>query len=201
MSYSDEMAKFDTGKLAGARTDRGWNQSTASGFPFWCGDPRAEDIRIEDIASHLARICRFGGAIRSDIEIYSVAQHCCLVSDHCPPHLRLEGLLHDAAEAYTGDMIKPIKLLLGDKVKAIESAVDGAIRGKFGLPLFLTPEVKHQDYLAVTTEHRDVQIDRGAVDWGSLPQPWPEKIRPWGVFQAQDEFLWRFHRLYLNRGV
>lgn len=196
------LAKFDTGKLAGAKTDRGWNQSTASGLPFWCGDPQPKDIRIHDIAQQLARVCRFTGALRFDVEIYSVAQHCCLVSDHLPPALRLEGLLHDAGEAYHGDMIKPLKLLLasladGENLwKRIEHDVEAAVRKRFGLPATMTPAVKEQDYLAVATEHRDVQNVTGMVDWGTLPEPWPERIVPWGIFRARDEFMTRFNALY-----
>lgn len=114
----------DTGELCGPRTDRGYNQTTASGYPFWVLDPRPEDIRIEDIAAHLSRICRFGGALKDDVpnipplrsmvfvETYSVAQHSVLVSRNVHQEFALEALLHDAAEAYVGDVIKPIKLLL-----------------------------------------------------------------------------------------
>lgn len=200
MSNRGDLAKFDTGKLSGARTRRGWNQSTTSGLPFWLADPKTSDIRIEDIAEHLSRICRFGGALRTDIVHYSVAQHCCLVSDHCPEGFELEGLLHDAAEAYTGDMIKPIKLALDAAApgvwKAIEGRVDRTIRLKYWLPPTISPEVKKQDFLAVATEHRDVQTLTSAVDWGQLPEPWKETIEPWSVFRARAEFANRFWRFY-----
>ena len=194
-SYKEQMACFDTGKLSGTKTARGYNQSTASGLPFWSQDPRPEDIRITDIAEHLSRLCRFVGAIRADIEIYTVAQHCCLVSDHCPPDLRLEGLLHDAHEAYVGDMSKPVKMMIPEW-KVIEARVEHAVRLRFSLPLRMTPAVKEQDYLAVSTEHRDVQYVTGDVDWGTLPPPWSDVIEPWGVFRARKEFMTRFSQLY-----
>lgn len=190
--------KYDTGKLAGAKTDRGYNQSTASGRPFWTADPRPEDINIEDIAAQLSRACRFAGALRDDIDIYTVAQHCCLVSDHCSDEHKLEGLLHDASEAYTGDLIKPIKLQVPGW-KKLEQRVDEAIRTKFGLPLTMTPAVKEQDYLAVATEHRDVQTVTGLVDWGVLPTPWPERIEAWSIRRARFEFLARFFFLSVLR--
>lgn len=201
------LAKFDTGKLAGTDHGRGFNQSTASGLPLWILDPRPEDIRIGDIAEHTSRICRFGGALRRDVEIYTVAQHMCLVSDHLPPALKLEGLLHDAHEYAIGDKLKPIKLNLAklcaervadgfDPWKAIEHRMELAVRRRFGLPDFMTPAVKEQDYLAVATEHRDVQNVTGLVDWGTLPEPWPERIVPWGIFRARDEFMTRFNALY-----
>jgi len=195
-AYKRDMAQFDTGKMAGKRTKRGINQSTASGRPFWILDPRMEDIRIADIAQQLARICRFGGALRYDVEHYSVAQHCCLVSDHCSPALRFEGLMHDAHEAYVGDMIKPVKMQVGAGWKTIELRVEHAVRARFDLAPQLNPLVKQQDYIAVATEHRDLQNVTGLVDWGIPPTPWPERIEPWGVFRARDEFMRRFISLY-----
>lgn len=199
-SYDRQMAKWDTGKMAGADNGRGHNQTTASGKPFWPLDPRPEEIRIEDIGPQLARICRFGGALRAEVAFYSVAQHCCLVSDHLPPELRLEGLLHDAHEAYIGDMVKPLKLnlwKLGIDWKALEHPLELAVRRRFGLPDEMTPEVKRQDYLAVATEHLAVQHVTGEVDWGKLPKDtWPEGITPWSPLEAQWEFMHRFNHLY-----
>ena len=198
--YLAEMAKFDTSKMVGKDGPRGYNQTTSSGAPFWVADPRPQDIRIYDIASQLARICRFGGALRDDVEHYSVAQHCCLVSDHLPPELALEGLLHDAHEAYIGDMIKPIKVQLGVEWKILEGRIEAAVRRRFGLPEHMTPAVKEQDYLAVATEHNQLQPYSPTVDWGTPPKPWPDIITPWPAFRARSEFLRRFNALTYVRG-
>lgn len=205
MTYASEMKKFDTGKMAGANNGRGYNQTSAGGYPFYALDPKPEEIRVEEIAAQLSRICRFNGALRDDVEIYSVAQHCCLVSDHCPPELALEGLLHDAHEYMLGDMSKPIKMNLAilagaDFWKQLEHIVESAVRAKFGLPNKMTPAVKEQDYIAVATEHRDLQNVTGLVDWGNPPPPWPERIVPWSPFRARTEFLRRFHALYRPNG-
>lgn len=200
-TYATQMAAFDTGKMAGANRGRGFNQTSASGRPFWSYDPDPSEVSILDIAAQLSRLCRFNGALREDIEIYTVAQHSCLVSDHCPPELRLEGLLHDAHEYMLGDMSKPIKMNLAliagdDSWKLLEHRVESAVRRRFGLPQQMTPAVKEQDYIAVATEHRDLQNNTGLVDWGTPPPPWPERIEPWGVFRARDEFMSRFMFLY-----
>ncbi|BDM66243.1 hypothetical protein NFHSH190041_36950 (plasmid) [Shewanella sp. NFH-SH190041] len=63
---------------------------------------------IESIAQALAYINRYNGHVGN----YSVAQHCVLVSEQLPPALKLAGLLHDAAEAYIGDISAPLKRLL-----------------------------------------------------------------------------------------
>lgn len=75
-------------------------------FPF---DPRPEEVRLADIAAGLAHVCRFGGHCR---HFYSVALHSLHVSSELSvrgPRLELYGLLHDAGEAYLGDIPRPIK--------------------------------------------------------------------------------------------
>lgn len=84
--------------------------------PVYCGvpsgkiidlnNPRPEDITIEDIAYSLARILRFNGHLKHQI---SVARHSCLVADLVPEYLALPALLHDAHEAYLGDIVRPVK--------------------------------------------------------------------------------------------
>ena len=82
-----------------------WIQ-TYTGRKFYPTHPRAADVHILDIAHHLSLRCRFSGGCR---EFYSVAQHSVLVSQMVPEQDALWGLLHDAAEAYTGDLIRPLK--------------------------------------------------------------------------------------------
>jgi 5'-nucleotidase len=80
--------------------------------------PNPADISIEDIAWHLSRIPRFGGATNTE-NVYTVAQHSVLVLNRVkqtsdqPDHvLLLTALLHDAHEAYIGDIIRPMSNLL-----------------------------------------------------------------------------------------
>lgn len=84
---------------------------THSGRMVDLGAPRPEDISLPDIAHHLARVCRFGGAVDS---YYSVASHCIYVSRGLAeagysPYVQAAGLLHDAAEAYLGDVVAGLK--------------------------------------------------------------------------------------------
>ena len=82
-----------------------WMQ-TFTGKKFYPRHPRVEDICLEDIAHALSHICRFGGHCA---QFYSVAQHSILVASALPVELKAHGLLHDAGEAYLGDVIWPLK--------------------------------------------------------------------------------------------
>jgi len=93
--------------------DRGPWMETFTGKRFYPLDPRCEDISIFDIAHALSNICRFGGHCK---HYYSVAQHCIVGSDWIfkdrqSDRLAMLFLIHDAAEAYIGDMVRPLKTL------------------------------------------------------------------------------------------
>jgi len=70
---------------------------------------REEDVCLEDIAHSLSMQCRFNG--HTDF-FYSVLHHSLLGSKKAEyPTIELAFLLHDAAEAYTGDIATPLKRL------------------------------------------------------------------------------------------
>lgn len=97
-------------------------------------DPSPKDIFIEDIATGLSKLCRFNGQI---LDFYSVAQHCCMCVDLAKQTgiedktILLSILLHDASEAYCGDVIKPLKNIIGKKYENIESKITKSIDKKF----------------------------------------------------------------------
>ena len=95
-------------------------------------DPDPEQIDIDDIARALANVCRFGGHTR---HFYSVAQHSVIVSRLVEERGgdiedTFAALMHDASEAYLGDMPHPIKHRspLGAAFKAGGSAPRGGAR-------------------------------------------------------------------------
>lgn len=91
-------------------------------------DPDPDTIIIEDIAWSLSHLCRFTGHTSVP---FSVAEHSINVSNNFSD-LALEGLLHDAQEAYIGDVSSPLKSLLPE-YKKIEKKFESVIRKKFGL--------------------------------------------------------------------
>lgn len=113
--------------------DGGGFIETYTGHQFYPFDPQPDAVRLADIAGGLAHTCRFGGHCK---HFYSVAQHSLLVgrelSDH-PPRIRAYGLLHDAAEAYLGDIPRPIKDEFG-AVERAEERILAAVWTAFDLP-------------------------------------------------------------------
>lgn len=88
--------------------------NTYSGIEFNLLNPTSEMINITDIAKGLAYKGHFGGQTPY---YFSIAQHSTLVynllNKQCnDKKLLLLALLHDASEAYIGDMLSPIKKMM-----------------------------------------------------------------------------------------
>lgn len=124
---------------------------TASGKHFDLLDPKPEQVDHRDIFAAISKLCRFTGHC---IAAYTVGQHSLLVMSLVPPEFRFEALMHDAAEAYTGDIGTPMKVALGPAFREIEHRIEAVVREKYGLPIKLSPEVKHADLVALGLEKR-----------------------------------------------
>jgi len=155
-------------------------------FDFLTSDNKVE---IADIAHALANICRFGGHTRA---FYSVAQHSVLVSHIVPRKDALWGLLHDAAEAYIGDVPRPLKDLLPD-YRAIEKKVEAEIFAKLGLNGPKPASIKQADLVALATEQRDLMPAHDDV-WQSIAgiKPLIFRITPQSPHIARQKFIERF---------
>lgn len=185
---------------------------TYTGRAFDLLDPKPEQIDPLDIAHALSQICRFTGHVRA---FYSVAQHSCLVAEivrdlwqstghrPCPELVLLAALLHDAAEAYIGDVSTPLKRAIRgegqlSEYDVIEQRVEAAVLQRFlwrGATMGddVRALIKRADMIALATEHAALFDGPPPRPWGfDLPQPWPYKIEPWAPAMAQVQFLQAF---------
>lgn len=171
---------------------------TFSGRTFWPLEPRAADVDIVDIAHSLANLCRYTGHTR---RFYSVAQHSVLVANVVGPAHRAWGLLHDAAEAYLGDMAATLKVAdtpLGAAYRDVEESVTRAIAEHFELAWPEPAEVVAADRALFVAEFRDVMpLHPGDLEWlvERHGPAYSDKIVPWASNDAEAAFLATYERL------
>jgi 5'-deoxynucleotidase YfbR-like HD superfamily hydrolase len=160
--------------------------STYLGNRFYPLERRIDRVELEDIAHGLAFQCRFNGQTRA---FYSVAQHSLMVASLVPPHQRRAALLHDACEAYLGDVVKPLKPLLG-AYRELEEAVTRQIAETFGVAFDDYRAIKRADLIALATEKRDL-MPHSTEAWSYLAgvRPLPEPIVPMTPMEAKQAFL------------
>ncbi len=150
-------------------------------------NPDPKTIQIEDIAHALALIPRFGGHTG---RLYSVAQHSIHVAELCPPELKLISLMHDANEAYLGDIITPIKNVMPG-FRALEDRFHAVICERFEISRIIPEEVRRADALMLAMEARDL-MHVNPKDWGMDMDLPPQRIIPWEAERAKAYFLDQF---------
>ena len=169
---------------------RGEWMRTRSGGRFYPADPRPEEVQILDIASGLARECRYGGQMRG---FYTVAEHSILVAQVLPEELQLQGLLHDAPEAWLRDMVRPAKILL-PQYSELEDRVWAAVAARFGLPLEPDPRVKQADDAVLLAEKAQL-FPSERDDWSVKGEPANVHVFGFGHEMAERLFLEKFHTI------
>ena len=179
--------------------------TTYSGVEIDLLNLKPSDIKIEDIEHALSMQCRFNGHC---LEFYSVAQHSVLVSDYlrdvkdAAEELQLLGLMHDAAEAYIGDIISPIKHFpkMAKHIKAVEESVNDAINARFALDWSSAQRnlVKYADKVLLVTEARDLLRAKSDHWYPKVPRLNSE-IRAISHRRAKVEFIHRFDKLTTQR--
>lgn len=164
-------------------------------------NPDPKQIDIEDIARHLSIINRFTGAIRFP---YSVAQHSLYVSMLLPESDQIHGLLHDAHEAYIGDISTPLKHSSDRQwLNILCRNLDGAIYEALDLELPDAAQcirIKRADMQAMADEKAFLK-PHSKSDWAEYGIPAPagniNVAMDWQ--EAEVAFLERFWRLYERR--
>lgn len=153
-------------------------------------------VNIRHIAHSLSQSCRYNGAT---VDYYSVAEHCVLLArwyrknalswhqlEFC-----LALLLHDAAEAYVGDIIAPLKLYC-PWIREIETNLDKEIFRAFELDFTdeLHKEIKKFDLMI-----RNDEIERLIYPFNKQENKLGVNIKCWNPKRAEHEFINEFELL------
>ncbi len=179
------------GRMVAVKVGIGPTIMLQSGAWFDFCAPAACDFTIADIAHGLANICRYSGQCK---KFYSVAEHSILVSETAVG-FEFEALLHDAAEAFLGDITRPLKQMLPE-YKRIEATVERAILDRFGVVGSLPPQVKKADLRVLAAEQKQI-MPEGTDGWvrGQKVDPAPIVVRHLLPVEAKRAFLRRFEAL------
>ncbi len=178
-------------------------------------DPQPEQICIEDIAWSLSRTARFNGATSGEFT-YSVAQHSVWVSMavqrfwNKDADFALKALLHDAHEAYTGDIVTPMKQM--DSIRAAITAIEARLQRVIHIALEVSCPgeeeqhiIKQTDTLASMVEAYHLQPSRGA-HWDLPPADLPRFIidtfsPPLPPMLAYEQFMEAYCDLVSGRSL
>jgi len=174
-------------------SDHTWVQ-TFKGIAFYPLDPSPDDVEFEDIAHALSNTCRYNGHSNT---YYSVAEHCVHASFLVPIEDAAWALMHDAAEAYVGDMVRPLKHSAGlSAFRDIEAKVMEAVCKRFNLPIEEPASIRHADLVMLATERRAL-FSTPPRPWSTDVPPADIKIRCWHPAEARVAFRARARQLCL----
>lgn len=118
---------------------------------------KPEDITLERIAHHLSGIQRFGGSLPLHCT-YSVAEHCINLATAFDDNMQVRyALMHDAAEAFIGDIVTGLKCHLSE-YKEIEARLEKMIYKKYRILKFKM--VDYADKQIVLDEVANIMPER-----------------------------------------
>ena len=135
-------------------------------------DPDPVQFRLSDIGHGLGNMCRYNGACR---RFYSVAEHSLWVGDlleawGCDDATILQGLMHDASEAYLPDLSSPLKRDgWGKGFRDAEDLLMERLAGRFGFAWPMTEEVKKADAILMWCETH-ILMSSGGKTWGAYEE-------------------------------
>ena len=193
---------------------------TVTGKFINVADPQPDEIDINDIAWGLSRMPRFAGQTITK-QPYTVAQHSILVAQLIEQWYNknttggisawkieqhaLMGLLHDASEAYIGDIPSPVKKhpAIKETIKTFEYELLNKIYSKFDLPIPNNDQkwlIKWADMKALALEAHAFMVSRGRGEhWGDMPAvdlvELQEFKEPMTSIEAYTQFMIYFDKL------
>lgn len=199
-AIKDAGDSVDNPNVVGNYTHHRGAIETFTGDAFDIFHPTVQAVHLIDIAHALGMICRYNGHCT---ERYSVAEHSVHVANYLActgwsNRVCLLGLLHDAAEAYIGDLCRPIKTMPELRpYRVVEEACQRVILEKFGLEETAEDayRIKFADNVLTRAEAFELMSTKGeAWNWGDIPFV-PRKFGFWSPTEACLRFLEAFYDL------
>ena len=176
---------------------------------FDVANPQEEDIKWDMIAQALSRISRFNG-LNGDIGGYSVAQHCVLGADALmeeqgDTYLAAHFLLHDAHEAFIGDISRPLENCLGPvfskQVNILKTSWDEKVYSAASL---VPPSAFNRNHLVKEMDDRMLayechcffpnQVKKVTKMTNMVPPKIKGVFKPWGQATSEIAFLDRLEK-------
>ena len=169
----------------------------------------AGSVTAEEIAHGLSTIARFGGqaSVNGAPVIYTVAQHSVHVAqflkdDGYVLRTQYAGLMHDAPEAFLGDMTTPLKNACGDEYCGYYAAVERGMLTAHGVILPLPVGVGMADKalfemeagVLMSREAREhFYVARANPFAGDIAHPWEPRyaMTRWlDLYQELRDAIW-----------
>lgn len=154
------------------------------------------EVNLDDIAHHLTKVQRFGGALEFD-QNYSVAQHSIMMAMYARDFVNVQTaracLLHDATEAYIGDVVSPLKAELKD-YQLLESELCANIYSKYNIAndVDTTEAVKMLDKRILLDEVKSFMPQNVELFQGIYPTLVPLGLKIDGalsLYEVKEAFL------------
>lgn len=167
--------------------------TTFTGKQFHHFDASRDDIDIDDIAHSLSLLCRYNGHCRV---MYSVAEHCVRLCDIVPYEMKSRALMHDAAEAYIGDVPSLLKAQF-PLFSEMEDRILEIILDKYNIkgPCDLAA-LKRYENMLLAAEVRDLMPN--SLGWFLPEEEHRAIIVPWVSNVAAIQFAQKFY-IYVQR--
>jgi 5'-deoxynucleotidase YfbR-like HD superfamily hydrolase len=171
-------------------------------------DPSPLDLDLHDLVIGISRVNRWCGQTIGEVG-FNVAHHSVVVEQvlgqlvwpSAPWEVRRWALAHDLAEAVYGDVVTPVKAVIGPAYKELENRLERALCQALGFGMAVPEEwhkaVKRADRITAVTEA--VRLAgwaepeaRKLVGLGYRGKLWDGPLDPWPEHEARERWKVRF---------
>lgn len=173
---------------------------TWSGQPFYALDPDAKAVRVDDIGHALGNICRYMGHTDGPNNgFYSVAEHCCLMSDWVLAQgwgveKAFAAHIHDAGEPYAGDQPRPWKVAV-PILKQLEQDIDNVVLPAIGGSAIKPKWLEEIDSRIIMDERAQARRPSDNVWFTHDLEPLGVTLQFWTPAQATTQWMRRYNDL------